>query len=41
MADVSPRVAWIISRLCGEFHGLPTQALRVLEWIGDDEDDDE
>ena len=40
MADVSPRVAWIVSRLCEKFHCLPTQALRLRELIGDDDEHD-
>ena len=40
MADVSPRLAWIVSRICEEFHGLPTQALRLRELIGDDDEHD-
>ena len=33
MADVSPRVAWIVSRICETFHCSPTQALRLVEWM--------
>ena len=34
MADVSPRVAWIVSRLCEEFHCRPAQADRLLTLMG-------
>ena len=35
MADVSPRVVWIVSRICEEFHCSPTQALRLVEREGE------
>ena len=41
MADVSPRVAWIVSRICEKFHCRPTQALRLRELIGDEDDTEE
>ena len=40
MADVSPRVAWIVSRICETIHCRPTQALRLRELIGDDDEHD-